>query len=172
MLILHLSRIKCHQRQFLHFEQLRPPKEDACLLHFMNHPAETGVLGLQTGALSWHSFLISLPHLVLLEQSKVSQWSFEIVEHALRKLCFCSAKTVDLSSQLFVCSNTGTKPSPTNTDRRQIRLLTPLPGEGVDELKCTVSHVSLLNQPVYEDLIIPTRVTLASKLPYSATTNV
>jgi hypothetical protein len=43
------------------------------------------------------------------------------------------------------------EPLSTDSDRHQIRLLTLLPGEGADELECTISHVSL-DQPVYEAL--------------------
>src|SRR4051794_14713690 len=44
------------------------------------------------------------------------------------------------------------KPLSTDSHRHQIRLLTLLPGEGADELECTISHVSLLDQPIYEAL--------------------
>jgi hypothetical protein len=63
------------------------------------------------------------------------------------------------------------EPLPTDSDRQQIRLLTLLSGEGADELECTVSHVSLLDQPASK-LYHITRATLASKLLYGATTSV
>ena len=88
MLILHLSKIKCRQRQFLHFERL-------------SLPAGAGVLGYKRELC--RSIVFRSPF--RLEQSKISQWSFEIVEHALKELEAIPrfAKIVDLSVILAHC---------------------------------------------------------------------
>jgi hypothetical protein len=66
------------------FRAAQATPEDAYFISFHESPRR----GRGVGTTNESRFPISLPHPVRLEQSKVSQWSFEIVKHALKEAMF------------------------------------------------------------------------------------
>jgi hypothetical protein len=70
------------------FRAAQTTSEDAYFVSFHESLRRGRGVGTTNESSSWHRFPISLPHPVRLEQSKVSQWSFEIVKHALKEAMF------------------------------------------------------------------------------------